>query len=163
MADTKKRQTKKLDNPIEAAKSAVKKAKTKIEKKVAERKAEKSTDSLSNTVSRNRLKLLVVIVGRDKSEYYIDLLQSFNVNMQFSVLAHGTADAKMLEYIGLSDSDKVVIFNVIQEDKLKEALSTIEDKFRTVRNGKGIAYTIPLSSVIGKLIYGFLSDNRTVK
>lgn len=163
MAENKKHLTNKLEKKVESAKSAIKKAKTKIDKKKAERKAEKKSDGLSNTVSRNRLKLLVIIVGRDKSEFYIDLMQSFNVNMQFSVLAHGTASAKMLEYIGLSDSDKVVIFNVIQEDKLKEALSTIEEKFETVRNGKGIAYTIPLSSVIGKLIYGFLSDNRTVK
>ena len=33
-------------------------------------------------------------------------------------------------------------------------------KFNTIKDGKGIAFTIPLTSVIGTLIYGFLSNNR---
>ena len=36
----------------------------------------------------------------------------------------------------------------------------LEDKFDTIKNGKGIAFTVPFSSVIGTLIYGFLSNNR---
>ena len=39
----------------------------------------------------------------------------------------------------------------------------LEEKFKTIKGGKGIAYTIPLSSLIGKLIFGFLSNNRTVQ
>ena len=80
--------------------------------------------------------------------------------MQFVALAHGTADEKMLARFGLTDSDKTVIFSVIQENKLKDALAALDNKFRTIKNGKGVAYTIPLSSVIGTLIFGFLSDNR---
>ncbi len=41
-----------------------------------------------------------------------------------------------------------------------DALAALDNKFRTIKNGKGVAYTIPLSSVIGTLIFGFLSDNR---
>jgi hypothetical protein len=39
-------------------------------------------------------------------------------------------------------------------------MNTLEDKFRTVRNGKGIAFAVPLSSVIGVNLYQFLSNNR---
>jgi hypothetical protein len=39
-------------------------------------------------------------------------------------------------------------------------LNCLEDKFRTIRNGKGIAFAVPLSSVIGVNLYQFLSDNR---
>ena len=49
-----------------------------------------------NTVTSNRLKLLITIVGRSKAEYYVDLLQSFEINMQMVAMAHGTADANML-------------------------------------------------------------------
>lgn len=114
----------------------------------------------SNTVSDNRLELLVTIVGRSKGEYYIDLLQSFDVNMQFVALGTGTADAQMLSNFGLTDSDKTVIFSVIQSSKISDALYVLERKFKTIKNGKGIAYTIPFSSVIGTLIFGFLSNNR---
>jgi nitrogen regulatory protein PII len=64
----------------------------------------------------------------------------------------------------LADIDKTVIFSVIREDTSTQALNAIEEKFNTIKNGKGIAYTIPLTSVIGVSIYGFLSNNRmTVK
>ena len=42
----------------------------------------------------------------------------------------------------------------------KYRLTMLDEKFRTVRGGKGIAYTIPMSSVVGVAIYQFLSDNR---
>lgn len=116
-----------------------------------------------NTVSQNRLELLVTIVNRNKTEYYTDLIQSFDVNMQTVMLGHGTADAKMLALFGLNDSEKSVIFGVIQEDKIPEAVATLEEKFKTIKNGKGIAYTLPLTGVIGTLIFGFLSNNRMVK
>ena len=117
-------------------------------------------DPSSNTVSDNRLELLITTVNRSKGEYYIDLLQSFDVNMQVVALGHGTADQKMLAMFGLTDSEKTVIFSVIQEHKLDAALTTLEQKFNTIKNGKGIAYSIPLTGVVGKLIFGFLSNNR---
>ena len=40
--------------------------------------------------------------------------------------------------------------------------SAFEEKFHTIPNGKGIAYTIPMTSIIGKSIFNFLSDNRDV-
>ena len=114
----------------------------------------------SNTVTSNRLKLLITIVGRNKAEFYTDLIQSYSVNMQMVLMARGTANAKMLSLLGLADNEKAVILSVIQENKVEKALSTIEEKFKTIKDGKGVAFTIPLTSVIGALIYGFLSDNR---
>lgn len=117
-----------------------------------------------NTLSSNRLKLLITIVSRNKAEYYLDLIQSFDVNMQCVLIGQGTADKSTLGLLGLTDSDKAVILSVIQEKKIPDALSTLETKFSTIKGGKGVAWTLPLTSVIGVLIYGFLSNNReTVK
>ena len=38
-----------------------------------------------------KLKLLVTVVNRNKSEFYMDLLSGFEVNFQTSVLGQGTA------------------------------------------------------------------------
>ena len=116
-----------------------------------------------NVVSE-KLELMVTIVNRNKADFYIDLIQSFEVNMQLAVPAQGTANAEIKSILGLVETDKTVIFSVIREDNAVRALSAIEEKFRTIKNGKGIAYTIPLTSVIGVSIFGFLSNNRmTVK
>ena len=122
--------------------------------------APKAKTAAPNRVKSNKLKLLITIVARKKAEYYADLIQSFDVNMQMIVMAEGTANAKMLGLLGLMDTEKAVIFSVIQENKISDTLSTLEEKFQTIRDGKGVACTIPLTSVIGTLIYGFLSNNK---
>ena len=111
-------------------------------------------------VSMNRLKILVTIVNRAKADFYMDHIQSFGVNMQMVVFGKGTAPREIATAMGLADSDRAVIFSIIGEDKLRSALDSIEEKFNTIVGGKGIAYTIPMASIIGKSIFNFLSDNR---
>ena len=58
---------------------------------------------------------------------------------------------------------KAVIISVIREDMAEEIMKCLEDKFATIKNGKGIAFTVPLSSIIGVNNYRFLSNNRLKK
>ena len=90
----------------------------------------------------------------------MDLLTAYEVNFQTSVLAQGTAKSETLYMLGLEDEDKSVIFSVIREDKAVDALHMLEEKFHTIKDGKGIAFTIPMSSVIGVAIYRFLSNHK---
>lgn len=106
-----------------------------------------------------KLKLLVTVVNRQKTELYLDYISSFEANMQLSMAATGTASTDMLRYLGLSDSDKTVIFSVIRENQEDAALKFLDEKFHTVKNGKGIAFTVPMTSVIGVAIYQFLSNS----
>ncbi|MBQ9081013.1 MAG: hypothetical protein IJY26_00045 [Clostridia bacterium] len=110
-----------------------------------------------------KLKLLITIVNKNKAEFYMDLLHSFEVNMQICMLAQGTATSQMRHVLGLEDSERAVLFSFIREDKAEKALKKLEEKFETIKNGKGIAYTVPLSSVVGVAIYQFLSNNRMTK
>lgn len=115
-------------------------------------------------ITENKLELMITVVNRSKSELFADIIQSFDVNMQFIALGEGTADAKMLNLLGLAGSEKAIIFSVIRSDNVNKALAKIEKTFKTVKNAKGIAYTVPMSSVIGVSVFGFLSNNRmTVK
>ena len=106
----------------------------------------------------DKMLILFTVVGKKKGDFYADLIQSYEVNMQIILSAYGTAGREALELLGLSDSDKAVIISVIRRDAAKEALEMLEEKFRTVKNDKGIAYTVPMSSTIGVLLYQFLSN-----
>ena len=92
----------------------------------------------------------------------MDFLSGYEVNFQTVALGRGTAQSETLHLLGLDDAERGVIFSVIREDKSEEILHALENKFQTIRKGKGIAFTIPLSSVVGVSIYRFLSNNRTV-
>lgn len=135
--------------------------KTPKTKKVNEthKKATKKT----KTSDIKKLKLLVTIVNRSRTLLFLDVIEQFEVNMQMVIYGKGTASNEMLNMLGLAETDKAVILSVIREDKVKDALETLQEKFTKVKQGKGIAYTIPMSSVIGVSIYQFLSNNKTVK
>lgn len=114
-----------------------------------------------NRVTMNKLKILVTIVSRSKADFYMDHIQSFGVNMQLVIYGRGTAPQEFLTAMGLTDSNRAVILSVIGDTNLRNALDSLSEKFNTIQGGKGIAYTIPMSSIIGKSIFNFLSDNRS--
>ena len=106
-----------------------------------------------------KLKLLFTVVDRNKGEFYLDVISQFDVNCQMALAGQGTARSELVELLGL-EPHKVVILSVIREDLVDDVLNCLEDKFATIRNGKGVAFAVPLSSVIGVNLYQFLSDNR---
>lgn len=109
-------------------------------------------------IAPQKLKLLFTVVNRKKAEFYADFLQSFEVNMQLTLAARGTAGVEVLNLLGISDSEKSVIMSVIKEEQADKALKALDEKFRTIKNGKGIAYTVPMSGTIGVAIYRFLAN-----
>ena len=121
---------------------------------------EKKKESIEKKLTPKKLKLLVTVVNKNKAEFYVDFLQSFEINMQLLTRGEGTANSETRHMLGLEDSERAVIFSLVREDRADAAMDALEEKFRTVRGGKGIAYTVPLSSVVGVAIYSFLSNNR---
>ena len=119
-----------------------------------------SKDSSSSMRSPHKLKILFTVVNRPKTEFFVDLIQTFEANVQLILSATGTANAELLNYLGLSSTEKSVIISIIRDDREKELLSTLEERFKTIKNGKGIAYTVPMSSTIGVAIYQFLSNTK---
>ena len=143
----------------------VKKVAKKAAAKGAKIKAARNNSSAAPKVNSGKLMLLVSIVPNNKAEFYTDLLQSsFEVNFQWTSRARGTANAEMLSLSEWNDQTKTAIFSVIKQERAKEALAMLEEKFKTIKKGKGIAFTVPFSSMIGVAAYGFLSNNlKTVK
>ncbi len=112
-----------------------------------------------NDTAIKKLKLLVTVVDKAKGEFYLDTISQFEVNCQLLVPGLGTAHSDIVDMLGLN-RQKAVILSVIREDMVESIIHHLEDKFETIKNGKGIAFAIPLSSVIGVNLYQFLSNNR---
>lgn len=123
-------------------------------------KAKPAARSTARRAAPRRLKLLCVIVNREKAEFFMDVLLGFEINLQLSMAGHGTADEQTLRLLGLAETPKEILFGVVREDRAKEVLACLEEKFSTVRGGKGIAWTIPMTSTIGVAVYQFLCNDR---
>ena len=117
---------------------------------------------MANTVhdtAIKKLKLLFTVVDRNKAEFYMDVLSQFEVNCQMVSSGKGTAQSELIELLGLN-IQKAVILSIVREDMVDKIMNCLEDKFTTIRNGKGIAFAVPMSSVIGVNMYQFLSNNK---
>ncbi|MBE7001711.1 MAG: hypothetical protein E7421_03300 [Ruminococcaceae bacterium] len=117
---------------------------------------------MANTVSESaikKLKLLFTVVDRPKAEFYLDVLSQFEINLQLVTGGKGTANSELVDMLGLN-IHKAVIISTVREDMVDSVMKCLEEKFSTIRNGKGICFAVPLSSVIGVNIYRFLSNNR---
>ncbi len=129
----------------------------KLAKKIEAKKAE---NSAKTPLAPQKLLLLVTIVSRNKADFYIDLIESFECNLELNVSAFGTAQADVKSLLNITDDSKTVILSVIRQDKESDVLYTLDNKFKTVRGGKGIAFTVPMTSTIGVALYRFLSNNK---
>ncbi len=109
-----------------------------------------------------KLEMLVTVVNRPKADFFVDLLEQFEINMQMVTYGEGTASSELVNSLGLS-TQKAVIFSIVRSDKINKIKETLEEKFKTIRNGKGISFTIPLSSVIGASIYQFMCNQNKKK
>lgn len=117
---------------------------------------------MGNTIhesSIKKLKLLFTVVDRPKAEFYLDVLSQFEVNCQMVTSGKGTAQTELIDLLGLN-IHKSVILSVVREDMVDPIMQCLEEKFATIKSGKGIAFAVPLSSVIGVNLYQFLSNNR---
>ena len=117
---------------------------------------------MANTINESaikKLKLLFTVVDRSKGGFYLDVISQFEVNCQLALSGMGTASSDLVDMLGLN-KHKAVILSVVREDVAERIIETLEDKFETIKNGKGIAFTVPMSSVIGVNVYQFMSNNR---
>ena len=112
--------------------------------------------------SPDKLEVIISVVPKKKGTFYKDYLQSFGANFQLSILAQGTADEDILGYLGVEQSDKLVLLSVVKASVMDAVMEGLEEKFRTIKNGKGVAVAVPMTSVIGKLVYAFLIDDRNI-
>ena len=120
---------------------------------------------MTNTVNETaikKLKLLFTVVDRPKAEFYLDVLSQYEVNCQLAVQGKGTASSEMIDMLGLNNQ-KAVLVSIVREDRVDDIMKVLEQKFRTIRNGRGVAFAVPLSSVIGVNMYRFLSNNQLRK
>ena len=117
----------------------------------------------TRNIAPMRLEVLAAIVHNDKAAYFTSLIQSYQANVHLTIPAQGTTHL-ILNYLGLTERPKSLILSVVRADESAKLIELLDQTFKKGKNYKGIAFTVPMTSVIGTLVYGFLSnDKRTVK
>lgn len=109
---------------------------------------------MPDKIENEKLELLVTITERNKGNQLISLLEKNDVAFQLVVLGNGTANSSILKALGLADIKKDIVMSVIKQNKIKPAFKLIESELN------GIAFTIPLTSMVGMSLYSFLKGDK---
>ena len=92
------------------------------------------------------IELLFVITNEKYDKNIKPIYDKYSIPFNFTTFGEGTASSSMLEYFGLEEIKKYIYLSLIDNSKRKDILNEIRSKLRLNEPGKGISFTIPLSS-----------------
>lgn len=137
--------------------------KTKKEKKLNLIPSKKSFEPTQNYEKENKiepLKLMCVIVTRDQAEYFIKGFNKLGISVCFEAYGIGTAPKEFSNFIGSYETKKAWIIAPVKVSELENVKEFIERRFSVSKRAKGIAFSLPIDSMIGVVLYKFLTNKR---
>ena len=102
-------------------------------------------------VNSDRIKLIVTITRRGEGSKMVDYYKRNKLHYDFICLGMGTATSEILDYLGLEETEKDVVLTMAPKSKIPSVLKGITNHFQLDKPGKGIVFTIPLSSVSARV------------
>lgn len=94
----------------------------------------------------NNLYILFIITNYTNEKQFIKFINEYKLGFKTILHGKGTASSSLLEYFGLNEEEKTIINSVLPLEICKKILINLETKMKFNEHGKGIAFTIPLSS-----------------
>ena len=107
-----------------------------------------------------KLVLVFTIVGQGQDRSIVELNLENEAAIAFSCAGKGTAPSALYSVFGVGELKKDVIVSVMREDKWPSYRSGLEARFAVSKLAKGLAFCIPIDSVIGISIYKMLTNMR---
>lgn len=93
------------------------------------------------------MQLLVTIVDRAKAGRALNFFKRKSVYLTLSCWGEGTASTEIRDILGFGEKAKVVIFSIVPEKWLPVVITHISDEMLLRNTGRGILFSIPISSV----------------
>lgn len=104
------------------------------------------------------IRMLAVVVAREKGDDVVSFLRKQGVNFNIVVLAYGTAPTKWSDFLGLGETKKDIVFSVISAEQSTAILESLAENFHFREAGKGVAFTFDIDSVGGKRVLNYCTN-----
>ena len=95
------------------------------------------------------IELLCVIVKSGLGSKVMHKAKQHGISGGTVLLGKGTVNNKILNFIGLADVSKEVVLMIANKKVMNEALIKLDEEFKFKRPNHGIAFTTPITNVIG--------------
>jgi len=105
------------------------------------------------------LKCLIVIVNEHQGDFFVNSFKDVGVSCSFSSYGKGTASSDIRHILGVEDK-KDLVLSLVKESDVGSCLDICRERFKVSQEAKGIAFTIKVDSVVGVMLYRFLTDTK---
>lgn len=96
-------------------------------------------------------KLIITLVDRGKGGKAVDLYRNHHLHFDFACLGAGTASSKILNYFGLDETLKELVWTLAPESRIPRLLGEVRRVLDLDTPGKGILFTIPLTGISAQI------------
>lgn len=92
--------------------------------------------------------LMTTIVDRGEGDFISLIFSENGAYFNLLTLGYGTANKKILSFLGLGEIEKDVIFSYVPYKASRIILQKLDNIFKTKKTGYGIAFCAPMNGVI---------------
>ncbi|MCQ2978286.1 MAG: P-II family nitrogen regulator [Clostridia bacterium] len=108
-----------------------------------------------------QVRALVTIVDYTLGTSVIDYYKEKKTTFGFTTHGYGTASSDILNYVGLAETKKSVTLTILEKSNAEYALWELNKRMNLSKPGKGIAFTIPVSSM-NKFFVNMMEDYNDI-
>lgn len=139
-----------------AKQEVVKAKKVKTSKPKAEKPA--ASERFEDRSDIKKLVLYTIIVNYGQGDNILRILKNNKSSAQFVRVGEGTATRQVLDILNIEDNRKEIIHSIVSEEAVPEIKRELEAYFAISKRNTGIAYTMPLTTIVGVKMYKFFTQ-----
>ena len=109
------------------------------------------------------IKYLILITQREYSEKYLYFFIRNVVYRVLRTLAHGTANAKTLDYLGVEKTEKMTFEAMVKDEQIEQLVKDMYVEMDIGSANNGIAVFVNIDGVGGKSSLDYFIGNQTVE
>jgi len=124
---------------------------------------DKKENLYENKYQIKPLKFFIVIVNKHQGDYFVQEFIKKGVAATILNFGKGTADTEIINGLGFDEKHKDIITCLVKSSEISKLEKICQSRFDLSEEASGIAFSIPVDSMIGVLHYKFITDTKENK
>lgn len=109
------------------------------------------------------LKYLILITEREYAEKYHTFFCERGVARSLCMLSHGTANKRMLDYLGVEKTEKVMFVAMVRDEVQDDLVRDMYLEMNIGAAGNGIAVFVPIDSIGGGASLNYFAGEEPIQ
>lgn len=106
-------------------------------------------DNQNGTLNIGNVQKLTLILSESQSHKCVRRVKEQGIRSGMVIIGRGTVSSTVLNMLGIKNQRKEIIKLLLQNEKAKEILDSLDEELQLTKPGHGIAYTTPVLSAVG--------------